>query len=91
MFKNILLFATLILFTGCFEKEEESWSAFIYPDKQNNKRFLILKEKSTHLEACKTLASAYLKEKNILLGNTKCGLHCIYNENLQSNICEEMK
>jgi len=53
MFKNILLFTTLILFTGCFEKEEESWSAFIYPDKQNNKRFLILKEKAPILKRVK--------------------------------------
>lgn len=91
MFKNILLvICTAVLFQGCFDKVEDQWSAFIYPDPNNNKRFLILEEKSNDIKKCQELAKSYLITQKLDLGSYKCGLHCVYNEKLKSNICEEM-
>ncbi|NQY23682.1 MAG: hypothetical protein HRT41_06585 [Campylobacteraceae bacterium] len=91
MIKNILLvLCTAVLFQGCFEEVEDKWSAFIYPDPSNTKRFLILEDTTKDLKKCQELAKSYLIKENLDLATYKCGLHCVYNEKLKSNICEEM-
>ena len=44
MLRNLLLITTAaFLFNGCFGSEDEKkWNSFIYPDKTNTKRSLLL-------------------------------------------------
>jgi len=92
MFKNIFIIILPILFTACVgDKEEEKWSSFIYPDKQNNKRSLKSPIIFKSLQACQEESQKQLEELDFSkLGTFKCGLNCEYNESMKLEICEKM-
>lgn len=95
MIKNILLISIVAtIFSGCIfgGEEEQEWKAYIYPDKTNTKRNLILPPKFPTLEICRQTALEVLKVKGIEdSGTYKCGKNCSYHEGMKLDICEEMK
>lgn len=91
------LFATVALifiFTGCSTSKSSSgievWTAFIFPDKSNNKRSMQYGEFST-LEACQEGAVAKLAEINaVQTGFSECGLNCSFHEGMKATVCERV-
>lgn len=93
MFKSLsLICLAAILFSGCFgKKEEEKWSAFIYPDKENTKRNIKSPMTFKTIEECKKESILQLKEANLLTtGTYKCGLNCEYHDGMKMEICAQM-
>ncbi len=91
MIKNLLLITTTaFLLAGCFgPKEAEVWTAWIYPDKTNNKRSMELGQFPS-LKECVAESKDKLETLGLLQrGDYKCGLRCVYNEGLKTLICEK--
>jgi len=95
MIKNILLVSIVAtVFTGCIfgGDGKEEWTSYVYPDKENTKRSLILPIKFPTLEMCRKASLDVLKEKELeQKGSYKCGKNCSYHEGMKLDICEEMK
>ena len=95
MIKNALL-VTIAAFVlaGCFGagSQEETWQVYLYPDKTNTKRTLILPTKFPTIEECRKSASLELDKRGLTSrGDYKCGLNCNYHEGMKVDICEAMK
>ncbi|GGD45276.1 hypothetical protein GCM10012288_19510 [Malaciobacter pacificus] len=93
MLKNLLILATAsVLFSGCFgEKEEENWTAFIYPDKENTKRSVKSPVTFKTLQECKDESIKQINNQNLQKSAIfKCGLNCGWHEGMQVEICQKM-
>lgn len=93
MLKNITMISFItLLFSGCIGGEvKESWSALIYPSKDNLKKNMHLGDFAT-LDECKTSAQKKLNSLNLAdVGDYRCGLNCGYNNNLQMVVCERLE
>ncbi|MEN8717221.1 MAG: hypothetical protein ABF301_00980 [Sulfurovum sp.] len=93
MLKNILLISTAaVLFTGCLGgAEEEKWTAFIYPDKENTKRNVKSPMTFDNLQTCKDEAAKQIEILGITSTATfKCGLNCTFHDGMRMEICEKM-
>lgn len=90
--KFVFLSILASLFAGCVgEKKEASWTAFIYPDKQNTKRSVKSPITFKTLQECKDASIEQIKLQNLENSATfKCGLNCSFHEGMQVEICEEM-
>lgn len=94
MIKNTLFLAlTATLFSGCFgEPDPIEWTAYIYPDKNNMKRSLILPQKFKTIEQCRATAIARIKTDKIeKRADYKCGRNCNFHDGMKLDICEEMR
>lgn len=94
MFKKLLLASLLaILFSGCFgEEKPATWTLYIYPDKANTKRKMIIPVKFNSLESCRKASVDVLSEKDLSqFGTYECGKNCEYHDGMKLDICEEMK
>lgn len=81
-----------ITFQGCFggEKADETWTALIYPDKENTKRSKKLDVYKT-LEECRKGALGELEKIGLKgRGDYQCGLNCGYHEGMKLDICEKL-
>lgn len=89
--KKIVLSMSIVLLvlTGCGQKEDEKWTAYVYPDKQNNKRSLEVGVYS-NLKECKEASIVKLADLGISTGSYKCGLNCMYHEGMKTQICKKM-
>lgn len=93
MFKNLLLATTaLFLLSGCFGgPQEEKWSAFIYPDKNNTKRNMKSPMTFETLQECKDESIKQIDRMNLKGSATfKCGLNCEFHDGMKVEICEKM-
>ncbi len=93
MVKNIFLVSTAaVLFTGCLGgAQEEKWTAFIYPDKDNTKRNMKSPMTFDTLEICKEESKKQLDILGITKTATfKCGLNCEFHDGMKLEICEKM-
>ncbi len=93
MFKKfIFLGFTALLLNGCFgKKEEEKWTAFIYPDKNETKKFVKSPVTFSTLEECKKVSVLEIKEQKLEgIAFFKCGLNCTFHEGMQTEVCQEM-
>ena len=93
MIKNIFLLSIVaVLFSGCLGgKEEEKWTAFIYPDKQNTKRNMKSPMTFDNLETCNAEAKKQIEILGITNSATyKCGLNCEFHDGMKIEICEKM-
>lgn len=93
MLKNILLLAFVALFlSGCFgEKKEEKWTVFIYPDKNDSKKYVKSPVTFSTLDECKKVAVLEIEKQNLKdIAFFKCGLNCNVHEGMQTEICQEM-
>jgi PBP1b-binding outer membrane lipoprotein LpoB len=93
MFKNILLivgFAFII--NGCFgSTEEEKWTAFIYPNKEDTTQNIKSPMTFSSLEECKKVSILEIKKQNLEnIAMFKCGLNCRYNDGMKKEICQKM-
>lgn len=95
MIKNIALVTfAATLFSGCLfgDKDPDTWTAYLYPDKTNTKRTVIVPTKYPTLEICRKSAMDLLKQRNLQdFGTYKCGKNCKYHEGMKLDICEEWK
>jgi hypothetical protein len=93
MLKNLILIGcTALLLYGCFgKKEEEKWTAFIYPDKQDTKKNIKSPITFASLEECKNVSIMEIKKQNLEnIAFFKCGLNCNYHDGMKLEICEKM-
>ena len=93
MVKNLLLIScATILLNGCFGGEkEEKWTAFIYPIKEDTKKYVKSPVTFNSLEECKKVSEIEIKNQNLEnIAIFKCGLNCTYNEGMKLEICEQM-
>ena len=93
MVKNLLLISCVtILLNGCFGGEkEEKWTAFIYPIKEDTKKYVKSPVTFNSLEECKKVS--ILEIQNQKLENIaffKCGLNCTFHEGMKTEVCEQM-
>lgn len=80
-----------LLFSACDSDSKKSWTPFIYPDKNNQKRSMQLTDANS-LQECKEISSKKLLSLGLKdVGSSKCGLNCTYHEGMKQLICEEMK
>ena len=95
MIKNLALLAlTATLFSGCLfgDKDPDVWTAYLYPDKDNTKRTVIVPVKYPTFETCKEASLDLLKKRGLEdSGTFKCGKNCEYHEGMKIDICEEWK
>jgi len=95
MIKNISFVAlAATLFSGCIfgGEQKEEWEAYLYPDKTNTKRAIIVPIKYPTLEICRQSAIDLLKKRGLEnTGTYKCGKNCSFHEGMKVDICEEMK
>lgn len=93
MFKNILFIGFIaLLLNGCFgKKQEEKWTAFIYPDKNDSKKYIKSPITFSSLEECKKISILEIKNQNLEeLAFFKCGLNCNFHEGMKTEVCQEM-
>ena len=94
MIKTILATSTwALLFSGCIggSDEKEAWTLYIYPDKDNTKRTMIIPAKFNSLKSCRKASVDVLKQKGLMdTGTYKCGKNCEYHEGMKLDICEKM-
>lgn len=84
----IIIFS--FLFTACStQNKKDSWSSFIFPDKNNTKRSIILKEKFINQNTCKNSSKQYIKQSKFINAKYICSLNCSFNKNLNMQICEK--
>lgn len=93
MLKNMLL-ATCFAFivSGCFWGDKvEEWNSFIYPNKNETKKFIKSPMKFDTLQKCKEVSLDQIKQKNLQgIATYKCGLNCSYHEGMKTEVCEKM-
>lgn len=92
MIKNILLLSiTIFVLSGCMGKDNnEEWTSWIYPDKQNIKRSLKGNTFKT-LKECKEASLLKMKALGIeKSGDYNCGLNCKFHEGMKTEVCEKM-
>lgn len=93
MVKKLLAITCVsILLIGCGgKKEEEKWTSFIYPDKQNTKRNLKSPMTFSSLQECKDESIKQMEKMKITeIGTFKCGLNCGFHDGMKLEICEKM-
>ena len=92
MFRNIVFVAFItFLFAGCFGERETKWTSFIYPEKNDTKKFVKSPMTFASLEECKKVSILEIKNQNLEgLASFKCGLNCKYHDGMKMEICEEM-
>jgi PBP1b-binding outer membrane lipoprotein LpoB len=93
MFKNILLIVSFaFIINGCFgATEEEKWSAFIYPNKEDTTQNIKSPMTFSSLEECKKVSILEIKKQSLEnIAMFKCGLNCRYNEGMKKEICQNM-
>jgi len=93
MLRNLILIGcAALLLNGCFgKKEEEKWTAFIYPDKQDTKKNIKSPITFASLEECKNVSIMEIKKQNLEnIAFFKCGLNCNYHDGMKLEICEKM-
>ncbi len=93
IFKTILLTSIIsLIFTSCSNTtNEEEWTSFVYPDKQNQKRSIKVGVYKSYKECKKASQEKLLDIKANELGFYKCGLGCIFHEGMKNDICTKMK
>lgn len=89
LFPIILTF----IFAGCNAQSSstsEVWTAFVFPNKANNKRSIQFGQFPT-LETCQKSSLMKLDEiKANEIGYSECGLNCSFHEGMKTTICERM-
>lgn len=93
MLKNFIFIGfTALLLSGCFgDDKEENWTAFIYPDKNDTKKFVKSPVTFKTLEECKKISILEIKEQNLEgIAFFKCGLNCTFHEGMKTEVCQEM-
>ena len=93
MVKNLLLIScATILLNGCFGGEkEEKWTAFIYPIKEDTKKYVKSPVTFNSLEECKKVSILEIQNQNLEnIAFFKCGLNCTYHEGMKLEVCEKM-
>ena len=93
MFKQIFLIScfSLILCACLGKSKDERWTAFIYPDKNNNKKNIKSPMTFPSIEECKKSSILEIKKQNLEnIAMFKCGLNCKYHDGMKIEICEEM-
>jgi uncharacterized lipoprotein NlpE involved in copper resistance len=86
--------ALVFILAGCSNSKSSSgievWTAFIFPDKANNKRSMQYGEFPT-LEACQEGSDVKLAQINaVQTGFSECGLNCYFHEGMKSTVCERV-
>lgn len=93
MFKNLILMSSIIfLLSGCFGGEKETkWTAYIYPDKEDTKKYVKSPMTFNSLEECKKISILEIQNQKLEeIAFFKCGLNCNYHEGMKMEICEQM-
>lgn len=93
MFKNILFVGFIaLLLGGCFgEKQEEKWTVFIYPDKNEPNKYVKSPVTFATLQECKEVSVLEIKKQNLEnIAFFKCGLNCKLHEGMKTEVCQEM-
>lgn len=93
MSKQIFLISYFaLILSGCFGKsKEEKWTAFIYPDKENNNKNIKSPMTFPSREECKKSSILEIKKQNLEnIAIFKCGLNCNYHDGMKIEICQEM-
>lgn len=91
--KYLLPIVVTLIFSGCnadMNSASEVWTAFVYPNKVNNKRS-IQHGQFPSLETCQQSALVKLEEINAKeIGYIECGLNCSFHDGMKATICERM-
>lgn len=93
MFKIIIFtIFTIFFLTGCFEeKKENSWTAFIYPDKNDLKKNIKSPVTFPSLDECEKISLFEIKNQKLEdIATFKCGLNCTYKKEMKLEVCEQM-
>lgn len=86
--------ALVFIFSGCTSSEKGSdnqeWTLFIFPDKNNSKRSM-KQGVYPSLKMCQEASNAKLIQIDALeAGFSECGLNCSFHEGMKSVICERV-
>lgn len=92
MFKNMLLICFVLIINGCYgQNEQEKWTAFIYPNKNDTSKNIKSPMTFPTLEECKKTSIFEIKKQNLEnISTFKCGLNCKYHYGMKMEICQKM-
>ena len=92
MFKNMLFICFILIINGCYDQnEQEKWTAFIYPNKEDTKKNIKSPITFNSLEECKNVSILEIRNQNLEnIAFFKCGLNCTYHEGMKLEVCEKM-